>query len=101
MVKETPKAELSPAQKTALMSSERDRFISALSSESESERVDHPAHYHPSTIETVEVIEAWKLGFNLGNVVKYIARAELKGSRREDLLKALWYLERELSKDDS
>ena len=99
MAKETPRAQLSSAQKTALLSSERDKFISALSCSKSSDQIDHPNHYHPETIEAVEVIEAWELGFHLGNVIKYICRAELKGSRREDLLKALWYLERELSKE--
>jgi hypothetical protein len=49
--------------------------------------------------EAVKVIEAWKLGFNLGTVVKYIARLGKKpgASRSEDLEKALWYLHRELS----
>lgn len=59
--------------------------------------VDHPAHYGgDSKYETIKVIEAWGLGFNLGNVVKYISRAGKKGDKQKDLEKALWYLEREL-----
>ena len=100
MAEKTPKAQLSSAQKTALLSSERDIFISALSSESNQSDQINPCHYHPETIEAIEVIEAWGLNFTLGNVIKYISRADRKGDRREDLLKALWYLERELSKDD-
>lgn len=59
--------------------------------------VDHPAHYGgDSTYETIRVIEAWGLGFNLGNTLKYISRAGKKHSRLEDLEKALWYLQREV-----
>lgn len=63
--------------------------------------IDHPDHYHPGTYEAINVIEAWDLGFNLGNAVKYIARAGRKGARDEDLRKAVWYLERELAKGAS
>jgi len=62
--------------------------------------VDHPAHYGgaDNTYEAIKVIEAWELGFNLGNVVKYISRAGKKGSKLEDLKKAQWYLNREINK---
>lgn len=62
--------------------------------------VDHPPHYggDGNLYETIKVIEAWGLGFHLGNVVKYISRAEKKGSRLEDLKKARWYLEREIKR---
>lgn len=56
------------------------------------------AHYTVSEIQPIDVIEAWNLGFRLGNTVKYIARAEYKGAPLEDLEKALWYLEREVEK---
>lgn len=61
--------------------------------------VDHPAHYGGSAdpYEAIKVIEAWQLGFNLGNAVKYVARAERKGSPIEDLEKARWYLDREIA----
>jgi hypothetical protein len=59
--------------------------------------VNHPAHYKVGGIETIDFIEAKKLGYNLGNVVKYLTRAEHKGNRKQDLEKAKWYLERELS----
>jgi len=59
--------------------------------------VNHPAHYKVGGIETIDFIEAKKLGYNLGNVVKYITRSDHKGNRKQDLEKALWYLERELS----
>ena len=58
--------------------------------------VNHPAHYKVGGIETIDFIEAKKLSYNLGNVVKYITRADHKGSKRIDLEKARWYLNREL-----
>ena len=60
--------------------------------------VDHPAHYGgaDNPYEAIKVIEAWNLGFNLGNAVKYISRHEHKGTALEDLKKAKWYLEREI-----
>ena len=62
--------------------------------------VNHPEHYggSESTYEAIKVIEAWELGFCLGNVVKYISRAGKKGSKIEDLKKAQWYLNREIEK---
>lgn len=61
--------------------------------------VDHPPHYGgaDNPYECIRVIEAWQLGFNLGNVAKYIARAEHKGAALDDLRKAAWYLAREIS----
>lgn len=60
--------------------------------------VHHPAHYTFGSIEVIEVIEDWQLGFHLGNAIKYIARAGKKGDALEDLEKAKWYLEREMKK---
>ncbi|MBQ2349659.1 MAG: DUF3310 domain-containing protein [Cytophagales bacterium] len=60
------------------------------------ENVNHPSHYNQGKYEVIEVIEDWKLGFNLGNVVKYIARSDYKGKPIEDLEKAKFYLEREI-----
>ena len=62
-----------------------------------SDPVNHPAHYKVGGIETIDFIEAKKLNYNLGNVVKYITRSDHKGDRKQDLEKALWYLKRELS----
>lgn len=65
------------------------------------ELVNHPSHYGgDTTYEAIKVIEAWDLGFNLGNGVKYISRAGKKDKARtvEDLKKAVWYLEREIKK---
>lgn len=63
------------------------------------EAVDHPAHYGgaDNPYEAIKVIEAWGLGFCLGNPVKYLARAGKKGARVEDLRKARWYLDREIA----
>lgn len=60
--------------------------------------VNHPKHYtsHPSGVECIQVAEHF--GFNLGNVIKYIWRAEDKGAPIQDLKKARWYLDREIQK---
>ena len=61
--------------------------------------VNHPAHYRKDTgFEAIDVIEAWGLNFNLGNVVKYIGRNGKKDPDKyiEDLEKARWYLDREI-----
>lgn len=65
-----------------------------------SDPIEHPAHYTFSAIEPIEVIEAWELGFHLGNCLKYIARAGRKENRLEDLKKARWYLDREIGRMD-
>ena len=66
-----------------------------------SDRVNHPAHYtnHPSGIECVQVTE--HMNFCLGNAVKYIWRAGLKGNAVADLRKAAWYIEREIKRIES
>lgn len=63
-----------------------------------SDPVNHPPHYnaHPSGVECIEVVE-W-MTFNLGNVVKYIWRADSKGQVIQDLEKARWYLNREIDR---
>ena len=60
------------------------------------DNVNNPSHYNTGTIEVIEVIEDWKLNFNLGNAIKYIGRCEHKNNKTEDIKKAIWYLEREL-----
>ena len=61
------------------------------------EQVNHPSHYggEDNPYEAIKVIDAWNLGFALGNTVKYISRAGKKDSDKEiqDLEKALWYLQ--------
>ena len=63
----------------------------------EKEQVNHPQHYggQNNPYEAIKVIDAWDLGFSLGNTVKYISRAGKKGKDKEleDLRKALWYLQ--------
>lgn len=60
--------------------------------------VNHPPHYRQGKHEAIRVIQAWKLSFALGNVVKYICRAGLKDPSKtiEDLEKAQWYLKEEI-----
>ena len=60
--------------------------------------VNHPAHYTDGKIEVIDFIEDKKLGFCLGNAVKYIARAGKKDPSKEveDLKKARWYIERRI-----
>lgn len=63
-------------------------------------KVNHPIHYNMHTIEPIDVIEDWDLGFCLGNAVKYIARAPYKhpDKQTEDLEKAVWYIQRYIQK---
>ena len=63
-----------------------------------SDAVNHPSHYNTGSIEVIDAIEDWGLGFALGNAVKYIARAAHKGKMIEDLKKARWYLDREIQR---
>ena len=59
--------------------------------------VNAPSHYRAGDIyETIRVIEAWNLNYNLGNAVKYISRYGSKGDAIENLEKARWYLNREI-----
>lgn len=66
----------------------------------ETATVNHPLHYGgDTTYEAIKVIEAWGLGFCLGNTVKYISRSGKKDPAKEleDLKKAAWYLNREIA----
>ena len=60
--------------------------------------VNHPKHYtsHPSGVECIEITE--HLNFNIGNAIKYLWRAGLKGEQIEDLRKARWYIDREIAR---
>jgi hypothetical protein len=61
--------------------------------------VNHPPHYKVGGIEVIDFIEAKQLGYNLGNVVKYVSRAGKKGTDAlQDLQKARWYLERAIQR---
>ena len=63
------------------------------------------AHYGGSAnpFEAIKVIEAWGLGFCLGNVVRYLCRAGKKAGEPDvrDLRKALWYLQREIDRREA
>lgn len=60
--------------------------------------INHPSHYggEDNPYEVIKVIEAWELDFHLGNVLKYVYRADKKGNELEDLKKAVWYLNRRI-----
>lgn len=62
------------------------------------DNVNHPKHYnsHPSGIECIEIVRHFN--FNLGNAMKYIWRAGLKGDAIEDLKKARFYLDDEIAR---
>ena len=62
------------------------------------DNVNHPSHYTSGKIEVIDFIEDKKLGFHLGNAVKYISRAGRKNPDKivEDLQKAVWYINREI-----
>jgi hypothetical protein len=62
------------------------------------DRVNHPSHYnsHPAGIECIDVIEHFSL--NIGNAIKYLWRAGLKGDAVEDMQKAIWYIQREVER---
>jgi hypothetical protein len=60
--------------------------------------VNYPTHYtaHPSGIECIQITE--HMNFCLGNAIKYIWRAYLKENTLEDLRKARWYIDREITR---
>ena len=66
------------------------------------EKIDHPEHYQAKGMEAIEVIEAYNLNFSLGSAIKYILRAGKKPgeSSIEDLNKAIWYLQREIERNN-
>lgn len=62
--------------------------------------VNHPSHYTFGRYEVIDVIHDWQLGFNLGNAVKYIARAGKKDPKKlvEDLRKAVFYIQDQIKR---
>jgi hypothetical protein len=82
----------------SMASNERPRI--RMQASPNTDMVNHPPHYTAGGIETIDFIEAKKLGYNLGNVVKYITRSDLKGDRLENLKKAQWYLNREIKNEE-
>jgi transcriptional regulator with XRE-family HTH domain len=91
--------------KTRMMSAveETNKEIGKLFSEAyekykDDDNVNHPPHYRAGGIETIDFIEAKDLNYRLGNVVKYVSRAGKKNTDPiEDLKKARWYLDREIT----
>lgn len=75
-------------------------MIGILANLKTNEKVNHPEHYGgaENIYEAIKVINAWNLGFELGNTLKYISRAGKKENKIEDLEKAKWYLEHEINK---
>jgi predicted ArsR family transcriptional regulator len=71
-------------------------FFATSNKSIKADNVNHPPHYKAGGIETIDFIEAKSLNYNLGNVVKYVTRADHKGNKLEDLQKAQWYLNREI-----
>jgi hypothetical protein len=59
--------------------------------------VNHPKHYNVDGYEVIDIIDAFKLNFNMGNALKYLLRADRKGNKEQDLNKAIWYLQREIN----
>lgn len=58
-------------------------------------------HYKKTRIEPIEIIDEYDLNFNLGNVIKYVLRSKYKHEcQKEDLEKAVWYLNHEIKKYD-
>ena len=76
-----------------------DTFAEWLASTRQEDTIDNPPHYKRNGIEVVDVIEAFELNYRLGNVVKYVLRHMNKGGVN-DLKKAQWYLNREISKHE-
>jgi hypothetical protein len=66
----------------------------------DSEMVNHPDHYQGNKFEVIDIIEDYELGFSLGNAIKYILRSDKKGARKQDLQKAIWYIQREINRED-
>lgn len=60
--------------------------------------VNNPSHYnqHPSGVQCIQITE--HMGFCIGNAIKYLWRADLKGDAIEDLRKAEWYIQREIQR---
>ena len=74
------------------------KYLNKNNETSPTDNVNNPSHYNTGTIEVIEVIEDWKLNFNLGNAIKYIGRCEHKNNKEDDIKQAIWYSERALKK---
>ena len=88
--------ELTPTENIAIAKA----YLNKTNETIPTDNVNNPSHYNTGTIEVITVIEDWKLNFNLGNAIKYIGRCEHKNNKKEDIKKAIWYLERELKNNE-
>jgi hypothetical protein len=61
-----------------------------------SDKIDHPKYYNQFDVECIEVVQHFN--FCMGNAIKYIWRAGFKDNPIEDLRKARWYLDWEISR---
>lgn len=79
---------------------ESDLKDSEISKEVKDDVVNHPSHYTDGNIEVMDFIEDKQLNFARGNVIKYVSRAGKKDPNKEleDLLKSMWYLNREIER---
>ena len=91
------RANMSAAQK-ARWARVKSEIVPPASVPADDDPINHPTHYtaHPSGIECIQITE--HMGFNLGNALKYIWRCDLKHDAVEDLGKAMWYIQREITK---
>jgi hypothetical protein len=62
------------------------------------EMVHSPDHYQGKKFEVIDIINDYSLNFEMGNAIKYILRADKKGNKKQDIQKAIWYLNHELNK---
>lgn len=58
--------------------------------------VNHPSHYNHGSIETIDFIEDQKFDFHIGTAIRYLCRAGYKWNEKEDLEKAIWYIQRKI-----
>ena len=66
-----------------------------MATENKPDLVNHPPHYKSKGgIESIDVIESFELGFNLGNAIKYILRCENKGNKKQSniYIVAFWVI---------
>lgn len=89
---------LAPTTPTAEEIAKANEIRKDIVAQHHTDMVNHPPHYKAGGIETIDFIEAKELSYHLGNVVKYVSRADHKGNKLEDLKKAQWYLARAIEK---
>lgn len=62
--------------------------------------IKRPDYYNVGDIEVIDFIDSWGFNFNLGSVIKYVARCNYKENKIKDLQKAIYYIEREINRGD-